>query len=155
MERRKLLILVVIGSMIAFGLPALPAAADNVTAQCNLGQHPEETQVGDGPWVGDAPDDRSILTVPSCWNGQLADEDDLDSFHLGPDHPEVNWVLEIGVASGCVEYDVDFTGPYDPFAPGDPGVARRCAGWSQTFFIHGTAAELTFSDGTGTYWFWY
>lgn len=86
---------IVAAAMILLVVPA--SAADNVTAGCVLNEFPHETApvVGDGPLVGDAPDEQAVPvaaggSTPTCWNGKLSPygledaEQDVDTYSFAP-----------------------------------------------------------------------
>lgn len=137
-----------IGTLIAAGAAVGPAAADNTTVDCLQDEH-RRPRIGDGPWVGDAPDDASTLLTPGCWNGRTHGPDDVDSYHI----PGRQMTLH--VTEGCV--GVGASGPeaiYDPLDPGTSGFGVKCAPHEQDLFFWGAQREFAFyglDNGTGVY----
>lgn len=100
----------------ALGLVAVvpSVAADVATAQCVTGVQ-EEPVVGDGPWIGDAPDDHQVPTTPStCYNGQHLPYDvdpdgtepvDADHYLLQPDRSR--WLVQVEALQGCGNVSIE------------------------------------------------
>lgn len=126
----------------------VPAAADNVTVECALDRPRDEVEIGDGPWIGDAPDARSVFLTRGCWNGEAAGSDDRDSFHLSAGVGNI--LIEVRVLEGCVDVAGYSTGEpfYDPTDLREAAGMRHCAGYRDLLMATTSDVEIVFSNGT-------
>lgn len=128
MTRRRLLAWIATGALIAPAALAAPALADYATAQCLFGDPPHPV-VGDGPWAGDAPDDRSTLVIAGCWTGRIHGPDDRDSYQFAANQ------MVLHILEGCADVGLATEATYDPFDPGTGGGGEKCAPHTQELFI--------------------
>lgn len=143
---RRPAVLVPVALLLLSGLPFAPsAAADDATVDCVLGGSPGP-EYGDGPLVGDAPDETRVPVVTGCYNGRLGDDADADRFLLIPHRG--NWLFEVRLLEGCAVFTYAAVGsPHGRTMDLCQGRTVRLG------VIGGRWLEVDFEEGPATYFF--